>query len=327
MALLHFDGFDLGDTNLRYGVSGQSTQSSTRFTSGLATNGTGPFGKSFTASQEVWMGMAVNTPSSLDTNIRPYWTFSGDTAATAHVVVGMKSSAIEARLGSIGGTLLQSFSASYSSATWYYVEIYVKIADSGGRVTVKVDGVTTVDYTGDTKNGGTNASCDRIAYAGNGVGSYLDDWYILDSSGSSPYNTFLGDVRVVTLAPTAAGNTTGMTASTGSNWQTVDERPYSATDYNQGASGTKDTYTMSDLPSGVNTVHAVQVVNIAKKTDAGALSLRSIVRSSSTDYQGTSTSLGTSDGVVSHMWTQNPATSTAWTSTTVNAIEAGAEVV
>lgn len=40
--------------------------------------------------------------------------------------------------------------------TTYLIEVYFKIASSGGRVVVKVNGTTIVDYTGDTSIGSTN---------------------------------------------------------------------------------------------------------------------------------------------------------------------------
>jgi hypothetical protein len=106
----------------------------------------------------------------------------------------------------------------------------------------------------------------------------------------------------------------------------VDEQPYSATDYVTGSTGQRDTYAMGDLPASPGTIFAAQTVAIAKKTDAGALSLKTAVRSGGTLYTGTATALGTADGTVRTVRTTDPATGAAWTASGVNAAEAGAEV-
>lgn len=328
MALIHFDGFNLGDFALRYTATGCSTSSTTPFGAGLSLSA-GSFTKSLAASDDEWyVGFRFYVSSNMDTTQRAIIGFFSDSGATQHIAVGFRSNGFEVRRGNESGTLLDSYTlGSLVAAQWYYAEIYVKVADSGGRVTVKIDGTTRVDFTGDTKNGGTSSNLDLLRCAGNGVAVLFDDLYVCNAVGSAPYNTFLGDVRVAALVPTGAGATTGMTASAGSNWQTQDERAYSASDYNTGAAGQKDTYALNDLPAGVATVLAVQVNAIAKKTDSGALSLRTVVRSDGVDYVGSSVSLGLADALISTDYITDPDTSAAWTTSAVNALEAGAEVV
>ena len=130
-----------------------------------------------------------------------------------------------------------------------------------------------------------------------------------------------------TLIPNGAGASTQFTPSSGANYTTVDELPYSATDYVQSnTSGNRDTYTFSDL-SNVGTIYGVQNNFIAKKTDAGSLSLKSAVKSGASVYYGSSAVLATNDATVSDTRSQDPNTSAAWTQSGVNALEAGFEVV
>jgi hypothetical protein len=199
--------------------------------------------------------------------------------------------------------------------------MWATVADAGGRCVVKVDGATVIDYTGDTKNGGTNSTIDTVELYRNQAGTnYYDDLYMNDTG-------LLGPCRIYTLAPTGAGSSTAMTPSTGANWSCVDEQPYSATDYVTGSSGQRDLYALGDLPGSPGTIHAVQVASVAKKSDAGALNLRNNIRSGGTTYQGASSALATTDGSIVDAWTTDPATSSAWTASGVNALEAGAEVV
>jgi hypothetical protein len=138
----------------------------------------------------------------------------------------------------------------------------------------------------------------------------------------------LGDVRVYSLSPTGAGSSTQFTPSSGANYTTVDELPYSATDYvTSGTSGNRDTYAVADIPATAGTVFAVQSNVIAKKTDAAPISLKSALRSGASVYYGSPVSLGASDGAVTDLYTADPATSTSWTISGVNALEAGFEVV
>lgn len=328
MALVYFDGFNLGDYALRYTVSGCSTSSTTPFSSGLSL-GAGVASKLLPATDDEWfIGCRFRVPSNMDTVQRANFGFFTDAGVTQHISVGFRNNGCEVRRGNTAGTLIDSYTGgSLAAAVWYAVEIYVKIADSGGRVTVKLDGTTIVDFTGDTKNGGTSSDLDKIQLNGNGVVVLFKDLYVCDATGSAPYNTFLGDVRTAPLIPTGAGATTDLTASAGSNWQTQDERAYSATDYNTGAAGDKDTYALNDLPSGVASILAVQVNAIAKKTDSGALSVRTVLRSDGADYVGSSVSLGLNDSLTSTDYITDPDTSAAWTTSAVNALEAGAEVV
>lgn len=326
MTLLLFDGFEAGDANTRYNGSGMTTTSATRFSSGLAVNTTSLIA-SFTPSAEIYVGVAVQVPSSLDGNLRAIFYFKGDGGSTFHTLVAMRAGAIEVRLGSSAAApLIASGGGGYVSGAWYYLEMYVKIADSGGQVAVKVDGTQVINFTGDTRNGGTDTDIDQIQFQGNGVSCYLDDYSVYNALGSVN-NTWPGDRRVITLSPTGAGNSTQMTPSTGSNWQTVDELPVSSTDYVDGDIGEKDTYALANLPSNVTAVHAVQAAVVAKKTDAGDMSMRPILRSGSTDYAGTTTTVGAADAVKFDMWETDPATSAAWLVAAVNAAEVGVEAL
>jgi hypothetical protein len=208
-----------------------------------------------------------------------------------------------------------------------YYEISATIADAGGTCEVRVNGQTVINFTGDTKNGGTSTSIDRIRFANDWVTVLVDDLYICDNAGGAPNNTFLGDIRIHTLTPDAAGSLTQMTPSSGANYTTVDELPYNATDYVRGGLGQTDLYSTSNLPAGVNTIFGVQANAIIKKTDAGSLSGRTVIKAGSTTANGTSTALGTSDSTISTIHALNPDTSSSWTTGDVNSLEIGVGAV
>lgn len=332
MALLFMDGFDAADTSTKWSVNTNTTSSvTTRFSSGrslgLGSGGTRSVTKYFTASAEMYMGFAAFGMFNGSSNNVTFLNVYTDAGITAQInLVANLNGSVAIRRGT---TQLAITNAGAFSSNWNYVELYVKVDPSAGVATLRIDGVTVATFSGNTKNGGTSNSIDAIQLTNSGtIGTGLiDDLYILDATGSAPYNTYLGDVRVYTMVPTAAGNSTQFTSSGGANYTTVDELPYSATDYVASNTPThRDTYQMGDLPSGTSTIFALQNNIIAKKTDAGSIALRPVVRSGSTNYYGTTTSLTASDVTLTDIRIQDPNTSASWTTGGVNGIEAGMEI-
>lgn len=336
MTLLWWDGFESNEASAYTITGGSSLQWSgtTRFGYGLSINrlgGTGAIKKSFTAAGQVFVGAAFNCTS---TGAALPFAFYGDSGATQHLTVKTNTTnfSIEVYRGTSAGTLLASSANNvWSAGTWFYLEVSCTIADSGGTVEVRINGGTSpiVTFTGDTKNAGTNSTVDAVELSSNLTdANRYDDFYICNSSGSSPANTFLGDVRCVDLIPTGAGSSTGLTASTGSNWQTVDEAPPVSTDYSGSAtSGARDTYATSDLPSGAATVYGARLSTFMHKSDAGVASMKPAMKVGSNVYYGSTQALPTSQTRFDDLFLTSPATSAAWTVSEINGIEIGAEVV
>lgn len=235
------------------------------------------------------------------------------------------------------GTTLGTCGTVISLNTWLYLELKVNISDTVGAPVIRINNVaetitwvTGTSSTQDTRNG-ANASVNQLQLgSGNGSGSVTceyDDLYICDTAGSVN-NDFLGDIRVSALMPTGAGTYTDFTPSTGSNWQNVDDATTNSdTDYNSATtSGLKDTYTYSDLTSA-GTVYGIQHVPNLRKATPGMREVTPIARISSTDYDLTSGyTLNDSYVFVPKIVELNPATSSAWDSTTINAAEFGIDV-
>jgi hypothetical protein len=324
------DGFDASDTSIKWQSSSGTPTTVTRFGTGRSilfgqytgiTYGIQPAISTMFISK----AMALYAPSGAELSFLYIY---GDNAATLHLALSFTATGVVLRRGA-GGTVLATCSFSFAHQIYHSVEIMATIADAGGICKVKINGVLMIDYSGDTKNGGTNTTIDSISYyMGNNGGMYLDDFVLYDATGSAPYNDFLGDVRIQTSSPSAAGNSTQFTPSSGANYTTVDELPYSAADYVSAVpSGTKDTYAMTDLSGTPSYIYATQTNLVAKKTDAGPVSLRPIVRSGGVDYAGTSIALLASDRTLTHIRTTDPNTATTWTTSGVNNLQAGMEIV
>lgn len=335
MALLFTDGFDAGDFATKW-IAGAFTSvvsSPTRFGTGMAAS-VGPtstsLARTVTASAQITVGAAFYAASSSDCGI----SLLGDAGSTTHLsVVRTSAGTIALRRGLPGsGTILARGATLIPLATWNYLEVQATIADSGGTVKVRLNGSTVneIDFTGDTKNGGTNTTIDQVALATSGSGSSarFDDVYVLNSTGSSN-TTFLGDIRIHTLSPNNNGTYSQLTGSDGNqtdNYQLVDELPFSTTDYvGSPTVGQRDTYALADLPV-VSQIFGLQNNFIGAKSDASSGNAKSALLINSTLYYGATRALGTSYIAYSDIYDTNPNTSTAWTGTVINGMEAGVEI-
>ena len=226
------------------------------------------------------------------------------------------------------GTLLATSSSPvFQDLAWHHVEIFVTIADSGGRGVLKVNGVTVIDFTGDTKPGTNTDIYTFAASVGNNFAYYYDDLVVNDDGGSAPDNTYPGRVRLFPLRPTGAGNYTqwdrGGTDS-GANWSQVEEVPASSVDYvTTTVDDEIDSYALanlSGLPAGASFKSVIVVAEAM--LDSGSKKLALGVRSGSTDSFGADKGLGTSYSPKYERFTTDPADSNPWTETDINAVEA-----
>jgi len=329
VAQLYFEGFDLGVPPDWSWVGGVVTSNgATAYGYGSAMSVTGvTVAKSIPATADVYVGFRYSASAS-NTGAQGVFRLHGDGNTTEHIRLWW-SSPTTLTLGRGANVVASAPVNEPLAGAWAYVEIRATVADTGGRCIVRVDGQTVVDFTGDTKNGGTASTIDGIQFVGAGSGAvrYLDDLYVNDATGAAPHNGFYGPCRVYSLAPTGPGTDTQFTASAGANWTCVDEQPASASDYVTSATiGARDTYAIADLPASVSQVFGVRPTAIAKSSDGAAVNLKTAVRSGGTVYGGVVTPLGASDSTVATVRSIDPATGAAWTVAGANAAEAGFEV-
>jgi hypothetical protein len=227
----------------------------------------------------------------------------------------------------------------FNMDTWYYVELQWLIHLTAGAVTLRVNNVTYASVTGVRTVGdvlvGTPAAA-TVTYFGFLCPAnreyFIDDLYVLDDTGPAPLNGLLGDCRVEYLKPRAAGASQEwpvVVGSSGHHWLAVNDNAIPDEDgsyVEANAPGLTDTnlYQPTGLPTG-NPVFGAQLSLYAKKTEVGprviapvvnAVAGTPIVGASYDSYQYHSTPYGT-----------NPATGSAWTVATINAIDAGVTVV
>lgn len=224
------------------------------------------------------------------------------------------------------GTLLGQSVAPISVGVWYWLEISVTFGNSGS-FEVRLNGSTIISGSGvDTSlSGNSYATTFQIGstYA-NGRNNQFSDLYVCNGLGSVN-NNFLGDCKVSLLLPNGAGNSAQWTPSAGSNYQCVDETTHNGdTDYVSSSTvGNIDTYAFGNLAANAGTILGVVTQTLARKDDAGSVTIAPVIRTNSNNYEGSAVPVPTSYTYLRQIYEQNPDTAAAWSASEVNAAEFG----
>lgn len=211
--------------------------------------------------------------------------------------------------------------------TWYYLEVKINIADSGGLFEARVNEQVWATYTGDTKQTSV-AGASRVIFYGRAADNAIDDLYICDGTGSSN-NDYLGDCRVDTIYPNGTGAHSSFTPQgSGTNWENVDETLMDEdSSYNHSNTiGHKDSFAFTNLPAITGTIFGVQACIGARKDDAGVRVVRPLTRIDGTDYEGGDQYLASSFLFARNIWEQNPDKSSAWVQADIDDAEFGYKI-
>lgn len=235
---------------------------------------------------------------------------------------------LQVRRGTSAGTLLgTSKPALYNNNIWQYVEAKVTFADTTGAVEIRVDGVTVLTLTNiDTANT-VNFSATAVGLHAPGANVDLDDFYVCDSLGTAQ-NNFLGDVRIDTLFPNAAGTYTQFTPNTAvANYTTVDEAVATVTDWNATATvGHKDSYALQDHPLAAANIKGAQLNAYMMKGDAGSRQAATLLKNGASEVVGAGVGLVETPGAILSTPHDVAPGGAAWTVALVNSTEAGVTV-
>lgn len=330
--LLKWDG--LYQTNL----SGVAIPSSTYLAIGSGRNSTngltlknnsgGVFLRKSVDNQSSWIvGVAVYM-SALPTTTQPIIIFTDGNSYQTELTISSSGF-----LGlSVNNVVKTTGTTALSANTWYFLEITTSHSASvaANACTARLNGVleVTMPTATNTKPSGNAYSNGIILHAPPNVTVTFDDFYACDTSGSVN-NAFLGDMRIECLFVANTGTNTNWTPNAGSNYAAVDEpaQDGDTTYVSTSTVTTKDTYLMGTLSSSPITIAAIQTVMIARKDDAGSRGIAPVIRSAGTDYTGTTVTIGDTYSCFLEVRELDPGTSSAWTYTTINAMEAGVKLV
>lgn len=219
----------------------------------------------------------------------------------------------------------------FTAGAYAHLDCKITINDTTGSVLVKSGATTHLNLTSqDTKNT-ANAYATSVRIGGDGTNTVsVDDFYILDTTGSAPQNDQLGDCRISATRPNVEGTYSQFTPNVGSdNSANVDDTvPDGDTTYNSASAiGYKDTFGMVKMPDiGGSTIYGVQANLVTRKDSTGTRKVRAVARPVSSDFFGASQVLTTSYIDYREVWQNNPLTSAPWAEAEVNAAQFGYEV-
>jgi hypothetical protein len=232
-----------------------------------------------------------------------------------------------------GTTLIaSSVNNTYTLNAWNFLEFFVTIDNAAGAVTIRSNGQVVLAATGLDTQVSPNANFEGMWFNGarapTGTNLDIDDFYIADTTtgaGLFPFDTFAGDVRVVTLHTVGNVGTPGWTPLAGTNWQEVAEAHSDGdTSYNFTTTvGAKDLFNFGPLASTITTVLAVQVTGAYRKDDSGTRTVSQHISSGGTEIAGPDVSIPGNYVYVSDFYVQDPNGSVPWTVAAVNALQAG----
>ena len=221
--------------------------------------------------------------------------------------------------------LLTTAPGQFPLSAYFWCSILFAVgAGAAGAVGVNIGSVNKVNLSGvNTQNTG-RGYFDTVSYIGTGYLQHL----LFDDTTGSYNNTYAPDQRVLGEFPNGAGASTQFTpyGNAANYLNAAASPPAPATDNNTGATvGLVDLYTVPG-PSGVTSVSSVMISAIAAKTDSGARSLATVLRSGGVTASGVSVPLASSDTVQADVWEVDPSTSVPFIPSALAALQVGAEV-
>lgn len=205
----------------------------------------------------------------------------------------------------------------------FHLQVKAVFSDTAGSLEVRINDRAVMTLTNIDNVATANASASGVRLVGSYANRvFFDDLWVDDSG-------FLGDCKVHTLMPSAAGETTSWTPSASSNYDCVNELQQNGdTDYVFSATANQiDTYAYGDLVPATGTVYAVVSRLVARKDDAGNRTVAPVIRPGSTDIVGDGVYLSDVYTPYEKIYLQNPETLQPWTIAEVNATQFGIKLV
>jgi hypothetical protein len=320
----------------------------TQLNRGSASNSVTPygFGYSWNISNGVGMFLGTNLtsyyvgyawdPLGAPTSYEPILTFYDATAGSAQVTLQVNATGnVQFFLGTSATAIGPASTLTVPLSSFTYIECFITISGSVGQVICYLNGnlAITTSATQNTKNT-ANSFLNAVQW-NQPAGStyYVDDIYQLDTTGTSPLNTFLGPVQVrgdAANANSAVGgrNAWTPTSPTGVNWENVANVPASNTEYNADSNpGDYDMFRFPALPSNAAQVFFINEWALLDLDSAGSRTVETNIYSNGTDSPSAAftPALGTPT-LYNQVATVDPHTSSAWSVANAGAAELGVKV-
>ena len=206
---------------------------------------------------------------------------------------------------------------------WVFVEISYKLDQTNGSFKMKANGLELINYeNSQTKTFGGPDYINNIRFhlnfGGEDGGFYLDDFFVLNSL------DFIGYKHVEAILPTANGSNNDWIASSGSNFDQVNDlTPNSSNFVSSDTSGDIDLYEMGDLSRIKSGVVGYQI-NIRSEATPDA-NIRTKAKFGSSTEDGESNLVSSDNKVVREIIETKPGSSQKLNVDDVNNTEIGME--
>lgn len=226
-------------------------------------------------------------------------------------------------LGSTSGTSVGFSTTPAYSDTILKMELYMYIHPTEGVLRLKYNGLTEINYLGNTVVSGLT-TINKVHFAAVTDGASRGwGWDNIVIDDSNP----IGFTRVQGIPVTGNGALNQFSPSTGtSNYACIEETPASTSDFVfTNTAGLVDVYSHGPLTGAIAQVKAVQVQNYAKNQSAFlGNKLASVVRTPDEVVSAAQPVMLTStESAVIGVWSMNPSTLLPWTEAEVNGTQFG----
>jgi len=220
---------------------------------GLRTNSSAPncYSKALPASYSTLIVGFAFLPTTTDA--RDVLSLRNGTTTVVKVATVVVGGVPVVRLVNASGTTLATGTTGVPANAWTYIELKVVVSATVGTVEVRLNGASAAECSGTGLNTGA-LDIDNIGLWW--VVTYLntyDDIYVVDTSGSAPTNTWLGEVRVSTLIPNGNGANTAWTGAY-TDWDDITSADDDTTYVSSSTPGDRETSTLTDLSAATSTV-------------------------------------------------------------------------
>jgi hypothetical protein len=243
--------------------------------------------------------------------------------------------------GAVGANVLAQSLEGLTAATWMYLEFKWLIHATAGTFEIRVNGIPVLTYAGATIENDPFATTLGVWNAIHLLGlqsvpgpPYLTvricDLYLADlaSTLADDVHDFLGDGVIATIKPNGVGSSTGWLASSGANWDAVNDGAApddDATYVSVATPGVTDLYQFEDIPAGA-IVKGAHLCAMLRKETAGAATVAPVIQPS-----GSGALTGPAQGVantvydryVTQAYDLNPTTGVKFTASEINAGQFG----
>jgi hypothetical protein len=232
--------------------------------------------------------------------------------------------------GLMGGTTIAGPTTPWFTAAsqWHHFQFKVTINNTTGRVEMRQDGHAADDYDSgpvlNTRNGSTNAYCNKLIFNQTDNATFLDDFYLFNDQGAAP-NTWQGDVRAVQLMPSSDSSVTWTRSTGATNASCVDEPSETGdTDYVSTLTvNAVDQYGTAALATTPNAIIGVVTKALVRMDDVGPHSCKTRLTSNAVTGDSATLSLSSSYQWIWSNYITDPSGGAAWTAARVNAATIG----